>query len=587
MLRFLVRLLASTFLGCWFLLSSIAGAEPTFLEPEQAFQFSARQVAPDQIQVSFHIADGYYLYRERFKVAVSGATMGEAQFPPGKVHFDEIFKKNVETYRQSITFIVPLTLIDATKSVISLNVQSQGCSDQGLCYSPIDSSKEFSSADFVIGEVGTVTAGGTESGKLAKTLESGRFLVILPLFFLLGLGLAFTPCVLPMVPILSSIIVGEGANVSRHRGLVLSLSYALGMAIVYTSLGVAAGLLGEGLAAWLQNPWVLGGFGLLLVGLSLSMFNVYHLQVPAVLQSRLSEVSGNQSSGRLVGVFVMGAISALIVGPCVAAPLASALLYISQTHNVLIGGTALFSMAMGMSVPLILVGLSAGSLLPRAGKWMETVKHMFGVMMLGMALWLVSPVIPVWLQMLGWSALLLGYGIYLLRHKSLHGKIASFTLVLLGGLELFGLSTGGREILAPLAHLTGKPAPAHSIFVRIHSTEELDAALLQAKTQGKMVLLDFYADWCVSCKEMEQFTLTDAAVKTKLESMVLLQADVTANNPADRELLKRFHLFGPPGMIFFGVDSAEAGRVIGFQKTEQFLESLESLESMKQTERLK
>ena len=272
----------------------------------------------------------------------------------------------------------------------------------------------------------------------------------------------------------------------------------------------------------------------------------------------------------------MGAISGLIVGPCVAAPLASALLFISQTHNVFIGGAALFSMATGMSVPLILIGLSAGSLLPRAGRWMESIKQLFGVLMLAMALWLVSPVLPVWLQMGGWSALLIGYSVFLFRHPAIYIKVIALAFSITGLIELVGVTTGGREVLAPLAHLSENLQRGHVEFARIQSSSELDEALAQAKLQGMPVMLDFYADWCVSCKEMDKFTFTDKRVQSEFVGMVLLQADVTANNDDDRMLLKRFNLYGPPGMIFFGLDSQETGRVIGFQNAENFLNSLAS-----------
>ncbi|PRC94115.1 protein-disulfide reductase DsbD [Solimicrobium silvestre] len=557
-------------------------ADTDFLEPEQAFQFSSKQIAPDRIEVTYLIADGYYMYRERYKFVAIGATLGEPIFPKGHVKFDETFQKNVETFTHSITVQIPILSVDTAQPKFTLISHGQGCSEQGLCYAPLESKQTFDTAKFKFESTAPPTAGGDDSNKLRNSLQSGRLIIIMPLFLLLGLGLAFTPCVLPMVPILSSIIVGEGASVGRQRGLILSLSYSFGMAIVYTALGVAAGLLGEGLAAALQNPWVLGAFGLLLVGLSLSMFNVYHLQVPAFLQSKLSQVSDQQRAGKLIGVFVMGAISALIIGPCVAAPLASALLYISQTRNVLIGGAALFSMAMGMSVPLILVGLSAGSLLPRAGRWMEAVKQLFGVLMLAMALWLVSPVLPVWLQMLGWATLLIGYGVFLLRHRAVLGKAVALALCVLGGMELIGAASGGRDVFAPLSHFYNQSG-AHIQFARVKSLAELEHALQAAKVQGKPVMLDFYADWCVSCKEMEKFTFTDQRIQAKFATMVLLQVDVTANNEDVKALLKRFNLFGPPGMIFFDLDSNESGRVIGFEKAEKFVTSLANFVVVKAT----
>ncbi|HYD78206.1 MAG TPA: protein-disulfide reductase DsbD [Paucimonas sp.] len=604
-----------------------ARAADDFLEPEQAFKFSAKMLDAKTVAVTYAIADGYYMYRERFQFAAAGAKLGTPVFPAGKVKFDETFQKEVETYAHSVTIKIP---VEANAPFV-LKSTGQGCADKGLCYAPMESeaklnpgsggggllgavqgakegnssrvltppdspaaSKAAASAATVVAvpdpnagiapaslsavvPVAAQPAASADSdmGEIEASLKSGRLIVIVPLFLLLGLGLSFTPCVLPMVPILSSIIVGEGAEVRRRRGFILSATYALGMAIVYTALGVAAGLIGEGLSAALQNPWVLGAFGILMVVLALSMFDVYQLQMPAALQSRLSSASDKQARGKLLGVFAMGAISALIVGPCVAAPLAGALVYISQTRDVFIGGSALFSMAVGMSVPLLLVGLSAGSLLPRAGMWMESVKQFFGVLMLAMALWLVSPVLPAALQMIGWSALGLGYGAYLLWHQRLGwiAKAVGLAFAVLGAVQLAGVATGGRDALAPLAHLGGGQA-RHVEFKRIKSTADLDAVL--ANTGGKPVLLDFYADWCVSCKEMEKLTFTDPRVRQRFAGMVLIQADVTANDADDKALLKRFNLFGPPGIILFDQAGREipGGRVIGYQDADKFLRSL-------------
>jgi thiol:disulfide interchange protein DsbD len=346
------------------------------------------------------------------------------------------------------------------------------------------------------------------------------------------------------------------------------------MALVYTALGISAGMAGEGLWADLQNPIILSVFALLMVVLSLAMFGVYQLQMPAAIQTRLTKLSMKQSAGKFVGVFIMGALSALILGPCVAAPLVAALIYISQSRDMLIGGSALFAMAAGMSIPLLLVGLSAGTLLPRAGTWMEDVKRFFGVVMLAMALWMVSPLLSVTLQMLGWALLAGGYGAYLLAGKG-HGwqaKAIGTVFAVIGAVQIVGVATGATDPLAPLAKLTGT-AVQHATFVRVKSVAELDASI--AKANGKPVMLDFYADWCVSCKEMEKFTFADPRVQAQFADMVLLQADVTANNADDRALLKRFGLFGPPGIIFFGPQGSEAGsRVIGYQNAERFLQSL-------------
>ena len=642
MLRFLLSLIA-----CAFLLAP-AHADDDFLPPEQAFKFSARMVDPHTAEVSYAIADGYYMYRERFKFTASGAKLGEPQVPPGKVKFDETFNKDVETYHHSVAIRIPVQ----GEGPFTLTATGQGCADKGLCYPPQDASIRLVAAGGGAGQAqpqmslpagrqaagplgaapaaegasgftlpgqsappaasrpaaagsstteaapasnaapaaapATATAAPgassapSELSGIAALLQGGRLLAIIPAFILLGLGLAFTPCVLPMVPILSSIIVGEGQQAGRGRGLVLSLSYSMGMAIVYTLLGVAAGLLGEGLAAALQNPWVLGAFALLIAAMSLSMFGVFQLQVPAALQTRLADASGRQASGKLAGVFAMGAISALIVGPCVAAPLAGALVYISQTRDVLIGGAALFAMAIGMSIPLLLVGVSAGSLLPRAGLWMESVKRFFGVLMLAMALWMVAPVLPGLVQMLLWAALLLGYGFYLLRAtgKPRHwaGMAFGAALAVLGATQLVGLASGARDPLAPLSRFSGG-APAQGLaFTRIKTVEQLDAAL--AATNGKTAMLDFYADWCVSCKEMEKLTFVDPKVRSRLANTVLLQVDVTANDAADRAMLKRFGLFGPPGIILFDRAGKEIpdGRVVGYQDSQKFLASLARLE---------
>jgi len=604
------------------LFAGTARADEEFLDPQAAFKFSAKVVEGKAVAVTYEIADGYYMYRERFKFEAEGATLGAPQIPPGKVKYDETFKKNVETYHNQVTIVIPVQ----APGPFTLKATSQGCSEKGLCYSPMESTARLmvvggaSSAAgnnlFGLGgakspapgaqsvpgaaqqpavDTPAATAGAadpqapaaaevkasgeSEMGKIESALKGGRLLVIAPLFILLGLGLSFTPCVLPMVPILSSIIVGDGVGPGRRsRGFVLSLSYSLGMAIVYTALGIAAGLIGQGLSAALQNPWVLGAFALLMAGMSLSMFGVFDLQVPAGMQSRLASVSNRHSGGKLAGVFAMGAISALIVGPCVAAPLAGALVYISQTRDVVIGGLALFSMAVGMSIPLLLVGVSAGALVPRAGLWMQGVKRFFGVLMLAMAWWLVSPVLPGKVQIIGWAILGVGYAFYLLTHESGKWipKVTAALFAAMGIVQIAGLATGATDPLHSLEKLSGR-SERHLKFTRVKTVADLDAVL--AQTGGKTVILDFYADWCVSCKEMEKLTFIDPAVQQKLANTILLQVDVTANNDDDKAMLQRFTLFGPPGIIMFNSAGQEIpdARVIGFQDTEKFLRSLQKL----------
>lgn len=601
----------------WLCLAAGASAatEDDFLPPEQAFRFAARQLDPQTIEVRFDVASGYYLYRERFAFAVQPGTvrLGQPEFPAGKVKFDETFGKEMETYRDAVVIRVPVQLAPADGKW-SLVVTSQGCADKGLCYPPMES----------VYKVGTSTLGslfggsprsetpvppmasagpGTEAvapaarfdenDRIAGALASRNLGIVAALFFGLGLLLTFTPCVLPMVPILSSIVVGEHAT--RSRALVVSLAYVLGMAVVYTMIGVAAGLLGEGLAAALQTPAVLAAFAALMVALSLSMFGVYELQLPQHWQTRLTATSNRRQGGQVIGAAAMGAISALIVGPCVTAPLAGALAYIAQTRDAVTGGSALLAMALGMGVPLVLVGVGAGNLLPRAGRWMEATKRFFGFLLLGVAIWMVTPVLPAWLIMALWAALLLVAAVFLGAFDALGaeargvarlGKGLGVLAALAGAILLLGLASGGRDPLQPLAHLslarvTGSAAetaagPQAVRFERVRSVAELDARVAQAAAAGKPVLLDFYADWCVSCKEMERLTFTDARVRTRMSEIVLLQADVTANNADDKALLKRFGLFGPPGIILFGADGRERPvRVIGYQSAGRFLDSLE------------
>ncbi|HJV61243.1 MAG TPA: protein-disulfide reductase DsbD [Albitalea sp.] len=592
-----------------------ARAADDFLDPELAFKSTARVLDDRNVEVAIDVAPGYYLYREQFKFAAGRATLAAPQIPPGKVKFDETFQKNVETHRGLVRIVVP---VQQASKAFRLAVNYQGCADKGLCYPPAQMRADVSLAGF--GGDGslrvlpgrempvdaadsepqqsapppvTVNAASTSDGiGTEAALRSGGLWKIVSVFFLAGVVLSLTPCVLPMVPILSSIIVGQqaGKPVGRGRGLALAASYSLGMALVYTAFGVAAGLAGEGLAASLQNPWVLGAFALALVILSLSMFGVYELQLPASLSGPLTQASQRLPGGRFAGVFAMGGVSALIVSPCVAAPLAAALVFLSQTRDVWLGGSALFSLAAGMSLPLLLVGASAGALLPKAGAWMNDVKRLFGVLLIAVAVWTIQPVLPAQLALALWGALLVGTAAALWQgqHAGRHaaGRRLRQALMalfgLFGALQLIGAASGGTDPLQPLAHLTGSraAAPAEALaFAPVHSVAELDAALEAARKAGRPVMLDFYADWCVSCKEMEKFTFVDPAVRSKLAGSSLLRADVTQNNADDRELLKRFQLFGPPGTIFFDAQGRELTqlRVIGYQNSERFLQTLRSV----------
>jgi thiol:disulfide interchange protein DsbD len=609
-----------------------AHAEDDFLPPEQAFRFSARPHDARSVEVTFAIAPGYYLYREQFKFAATGASLGAPTFPPGKVKYDETFQKNVETYRNAISIVVP---VEQAGAEFRLAVTSQGCADAGLCYPPMQSIAAVALTGF--GGAGTArvvdagdganapvatpasiaaapaAAATSESSGIEAVLRGGAFWSVVGAFFVAGVLLSLTPCVLPMLPIVSSIVVGQAGTpalasagggsgnatpggVSRGRGFALAASYSFGMAVVYTAFGVVAGLAGEGLAAALQNAWVLGAFALGLVALSLSMIGVYELQLPSALTSRFAAAAHKLPAGRVAGVCAMGGVSALIVSPCVAAPLAGALLYLSQTRDVWLGGTALFSLAAGMSVPLLLVGASAGALLPRAGAWMVEVKAAFGVLLLGVAVWTVQPVLPGPLALALWGLLaLFAAGLLVHRARALQSteraavkppapglgwrQAIAALLGLVGVLQVVGAASGATDPLQPLARFTAQrdvdPAPGMPRFQTVKSVADLDAIL---KSAGKPVMLDFYADWCVSCKEMERFTFSDAGVQKKLAGALLLKADVTANDAQDRELLMRFSLFGPPGTIFFDAAGNEVrpARLIGYQNSSRFLETLKT-----------
>ncbi len=582
-----MKLLTTWLLALAFCFAGSAAADD-FLEPEQAFPLKAEVRDANAVILTWTIPPGYHLYRER--LAFSGTHIGQPELPAGVRKFDENFNKEMETYHGQLSLKLP---VPAGAKPFALKVAYQGCADAGLCYSPMEQVFTVNPAApgplAVQGAAAPAPAAEDDASLAQRTLQSGSLWRIGGAFLVFGLLLSFTPCVLPMVPILSSIIVGEG-SVSRPRGLALAGAYCLGMALVYTALGVAAGLAGEGLAGALQKPWVLLTFGALLFALALSMFDVYQLQLPSALQSRLSASGGSLRGGRFVGVFAMGALSALIVGPCVAGPLAGALLYISQSGNAWIGGWALFSMALGMSVPLLLTGLSAGSLLPRAGAWMNGVKRVFGLLLIAVALWMVSPVFPVTVMMVLWGALAILCAVFLHVGQALPpgsgagayaGKALGVVMLVAGLFELAGAASSGRDVFQPLAHLRGaaQPASAEARFTRIRTVAELDQALA---TAGAPVLLDFYADWCVACKEMERATFADAQVAAEMGKMRLIQVDVTANNADDRALMKKFSLFGPPGIILFNGAGKEIpqGRLIGFIPAQPFLGHLRRVHTL-------
>jgi thiol:disulfide interchange protein DsbD len=587
MMRRLFSLLLLLSLAPWAQadLLSFGSKKPSFLPADQAFALKVHAIDERTLLASFTVTPGYYLYRDKIGFSIAGNKAGVARvaLPRGETKNDPNFGM-IEVYHQSFQAEIALGKVDA-KLPLLLDATYQGCSDQGLCYPPIEKTLSVSLAQTA--SAAPSAAAANENTRIADLFQGGSFWLIVSFFFGAGLLLALTPCVFPMIPILSGIIVGRGHKITHMHAFVLSLAYVLGMAVTYAIAGVAAGYSGNLISSALQTPWVLGSFAALFVLLSLSMFGLYELQLPSALQSKLTDTSNRLHGGHLSGVFAMGALSAVIMGPCVAAPLAGALLYISQTHDALLGGVALFALALGMGAPLLLIGSSAGVLLPKAGAWMEAVKRFFGVLMLAMAIWIVMPVIPVAAQMLLWAALLIFSAVGLhaldpLPHNAQAGrklgKSIGILALLLGVAYLIGALSGAPDILRPLGSL-GRGAPEATAglrFERVKSGAELDARI--ARAGGRTVMLDFYADWCVSCKEMERYTFSDTAVQARLRDAILLQADVTANNADDKALMQRFQLFGPPATLFFDAQGKELSdfRVTGYQDAPRFLQSLEN-----------
>ena len=588
-------------------------SEDEFLEPDQAFQLVTSVAQDNTIRLDFTAAEGYYLYRDKIRVIPAdypaNIRLGDLRLPPGKIKADEYFG-DVPVYYKEATAHLPVINDSEQTLPFALKVQYQGCADAGLCYPPITKSFNLSALPGILPVAAAATvdqnvktaAGGAPVAAAAKVAEQDRlasFLLENPLwlsalfFFGLGMLLAFTPCVFPMIPILSGIIIGQGKDISTGKAFTLSLIYVLAMALTYTVVGIIAGLFGANLQAIFQDPIIISVFVAVFVLLSLSMFGFYELQMPSAIQSRLIKISNSQRGGTLAGVAIMGILSAIIVGPCVTAPLLGALIVIGQTGDAVLGGTALFALSMGMGAPLLLIGTSAGKLLPKAGAWMDAVKAIFGVGLLAVAIWLLERIIPGPAGLLLWAVLFIVSAVYMGAlsqrqdgsgwHKLWKGL--GIVILIWGVLMVIGASTGSRDMLNPLKKLSaggagsGVSAQDHLAFDRIKTVDDFKRELTAANSRGQYVMLDFYADWCVYCIQMEERTFPDSGVQQALSGAHLLQADVTANDEADQALLKHFGLIAPPAILFFTPEGDERKnyRVVGFQGPVEFKAHLDEV----------
>ncbi|HET7758100.1 MAG TPA: protein-disulfide reductase DsbD [Steroidobacteraceae bacterium] len=552
-----------------------------YLPPDQAFRFDALPAGSDQVRLNWEIADGYYLYRARIRVVdLTPATqLGPLQMPPGQFKTDEYFGRQ-EIYHHELTATVPVARAVGGELALHLQVTYQGCAEAGLCYPPITRTVLVTlrpgTGAASGGSGGAPAGGGAEQDRFAALIQGGSVLAMLGWFYVAGLALAFTPCVLPMVPILSGIIAGGGARITTVRAFALSVAYVLGMALTYTLAGIACAAAGRQVQALFQQWWVLALFAALFVALALSMFGLFTVQMPVAIQTRIASLTNRQSAGTFGGVAVMGALSALIVTTCVGPALVGALLVISQTGEIARGGAALFAMSIGMGTPLLAVGASAGKLLPKAGPWMDAVTKLFGVLMLAVAAWMLARVLPDRLMLLVWAVPALTLA-FLLWAQTRTRSAAAWVLRTAGlAAGLYGVALAAGSALGgtdPLAPIPAFAARHHELAFRpIKSVADLEREVGAARSQGHGALVDFTADWCTSCKEMNRYTFSDPAVQAALAGAALLRADVTANDADDQALLKHFGLFGPPTIAFYGPDGRERARyrVVGYMKADAF-----------------
>jgi len=573
--------------------------EDELLPPEQAFQFFASVSDADTLKLNWRIADGYYLYREKIQLELldaDGVQLGGYSIPRGTPKHDEAFGQ-VEIFHNELSFDLSVLRSNVSAQTITLQAKYQGCADRGVCYPPMDSKISLELPETTVkarpaGVNMPPASTLSEQDQIVQSLQQDTFWMTLLSFFGFGLLLSVTPCIFPMIPILSGIIVGH-RGITTARAFMLSLSYVLASAATYTVFGILAALFGSNLQTTFQQPWIIGLFSAVFVLLALSMFGFYHLEIPNALRAKLHDSSEKHRDGSLIGAAIMGALSSLIVGPCVAAPLAGALIYIGQTGDAMLGGSALFVMGLGMGAPLLLLGASAGKLLPKAGSWLNSTKAVFGVIMLAVAVWMLSRILPATVIMLLWAILLIVPAIYLSAVDPLPPnssgwrklwKGVGLMMLAYGLLLLIGVSMGNGNPLKPLQGFGASPVQAEEQgirFTKVSSLAEVEARIEQAHANKQAVMLDFYADWCISCKEMEAYTFADPAVKQALANFVLLQADVTRNSEEDKALLAKFKLIGPPAILFFTAGQQEnpVHRVIGYQDAETFIKSLRRVQS--------
>ena len=591
-----------------FAASPVVAATDDLLPVDQAFVLNARFDKPNELTVGWQIAPGHYLYRDKLSFRADGKIeLGRASLPKGKPHKDENFG-DVEVYYDYVEAKIPFARASANALDVVLTAGFQGCRENSVCYPPSEQTMALvlpATSEFPAdAAAGSTSAGGpvSEQDRYAQRIVNGSWWTMLGVFFVAGLALSLTPCVLPMVPILSSIIAGQGGTVSTSRGFFLSLSYVLGMAATYTAAGALAALAGGQIQAMFQKPWIIGLFASLFFVLALGMFGLFELQMPTAIQTRVAGLANRQRGGTFVGVAVMGALTSLIMTTCVAPPLIGALTAIGQTGDVRRGASALFAMSMGMGSPLLLVGASAGQLLPRVGPWMTTVKAAFGVVMIGVAIWMLERVLPGSLVLVLWALLVFLTGVFLGAFEALPesprasrrlAKGFGMLACLYGALLLIGATLGGTDPLQPIPERVFAAGPVGSgalgstaapklEFRKIQSIAALDAALAEARTAAKPVMLDFSANWCVSCKEMEARTFPDAGVIGALKPFLLLRADVTDNTDDDQALLKRFHSFGPPTIAFFDAHGTEREnfKLVGFVPAQEFSAHVTELASL-------